>query len=118
MIKKAQGPVWYLWFTYDRHVMPAAMSLSTCRVSAHSCRSYCERRPWRVSEKLDDPHTIAYNGKCTQPVAKDTRNLTMLIVDDIFILEMSATDTATNWTISRLSTDQIGLDEWIRLADF
>lgn len=30
----------------------------------------CERRTGRGSEKLDDPHTIAYNGKCKQPVAK------------------------------------------------
>lgn len=29
---------------------------------------YCQRRGGEGSEKLDGPHTIAYNGQCKQPV--------------------------------------------------
>lgn len=91
---------WYLWFTYFGHnMLPASMS--------HWPVGSLQAFSWFVST----PHWARFwkTGRSTYHRLHESahslwrkRYITVLVVGDIFALEISATDTATFWSIATI----------------
>lgn len=101
MINLAISPYeWYLLFTYyGYNMLLASMSFPTCLVSAWFLDEVWFRTPlWAKVWKTGRSTYHRLQRQVHTTSGNRARKLTVLVVGDIFGLQISSTDTATHWT--------------------